>query len=142
MSHRVHNTYINTNKTFIIILDCTSGSVHLVGGSNKYEGRVEVCVNNTWGTVCDDSWDIAHAEVVCRQLGYPVSMAIPFRYGYFGPGNGFIHMDDVKCYGNESSLFSCTYYSNHDCEHHEDAGVRCGGKYYNGLHLNLHVLEL
>ena len=41
-----------------------------MGGSNPYEGRVEVCINDQWGTVCDDSWSSIDATIVCRQLGY------------------------------------------------------------------------
>ena len=49
---------------------CNDGDVRLVGGNTENEGRVEVCINNAWGTVCHNSWGYQDANVVCGQLGY------------------------------------------------------------------------
>ena len=54
---------------FLLLDNCTYGSLRLVGGSYSY-GRVEVCVNNQWGTICDNGWTNLNAQVVCEQLGY------------------------------------------------------------------------
>ena len=51
--------------------ECTDGSIRLRGGTTVREGRVEICIEGRWGTICDNSWDSRDASVVCRQLGYP-----------------------------------------------------------------------
>ena len=44
-----------------------------MGGATEFEGRVEVCFGNQFGTICDDEWNNDAAAVVCRQLNYSIS---------------------------------------------------------------------
>jgi len=50
--------------------ECSSGDLRLVGGQRDSEGRVEICVEGFWGTVCGSGWDQREALVVCRQSGF------------------------------------------------------------------------
>ena len=54
---------------------CVNGDVRLVDGSVLSEGRIEICVHNSWGTVCHNEWDYNDANVICGQLGFQ-------RYGW------------------------------------------------------------
>ena len=49
---------------------CVNGDVRLANGSTPYEGRVEMCYDGVWGSICDNSWDYEDAAVVCLQLGF------------------------------------------------------------------------
>ena len=99
--------------------------IRLVGGSGPHEGRVEVYRNNTWGTVCDDDWNLQDAAVVCHQLGYINATA---ALG-FGAGSGPILFSELTCIGNESIITECHHLLTgvRHCTHSEDVGVVCEG---------------
>ncbi|XP_061078745.1 deleted in malignant brain tumors 1 protein-like isoform X2 [Conger conger] len=106
---------------------CSAGAqVRLVGGDDQCSGRVEIYNDGQWGTVCDDSWDLNDAEVVCRQVGCSSAQAAPGS-AHSGQGSGPIWLDDVRCSGSESSLSQCQHsgFGSHNCGHHEDAAVVC-----------------
>ncbi|NXX81890.1 MARCO protein, partial [Urocolius indicus] len=90
------------------------------GGSR---GRVEVFHQGTWGTICDDNWDIPDGNVVCRMLGYSRA-SVTFTAT---AGTGQIWLDDVNCRGDESTIFACPKpaWGVNNCAHSEDAGVEC-----------------
>ena len=112
--------------------------VRLVSSINSpSSGRVEVFYNGTWGTICDNSWDLQDANIICRDLGYDGALSAPGDAA-FGQGTGQIWLDDVKCVGNETMIAQCSHrgWGVHSCRHHEDAGVVCrtAGMVYTSVH--------
>ncbi|XP_033630594.1 uncharacterized protein LOC117292594 [Asterias rubens] len=103
-----------------------SAGVRLVGGSVPSDGRVEVFYEGQWGTVCDDSWDIKDANVVCRQLGF-TGATDAWRSARFGRETSQILMDNINCDGNEERLQDCAFpgWGVQNCYHSQDASVTC-----------------
>ena len=66
MSIRASYSYL----LFFSAVVCANGDLRLAGSANVGQGRVEICINETWGTVCDDSWDVNDAAVACQALGF------------------------------------------------------------------------
>ncbi|KAM9456648.1 scavenger receptor cysteine-rich domain-containing protein DMBT1-like isoform 1-T1 [Clarias gariepinus] len=100
--------------------------IRLVNGSRNCCGRVEIQHNSQWGTVCDHSWDLKDAEVVCRQLGCGKAVSAPHN-AHFGQGSEPTWLDDVQCTGTESYIDQCSHrgFGIEDCGHGEDSGVVC-----------------
>ena len=111
------------NFMFVLVF---SVKVRLVGGRSAMEGRVEVFYNGRWGTVCDNSWDLDDATVVCRMLGYGRALGAPGS-AHFGEGSGEIFLDYISCLGTEDNLATCRslHFLSNNCVHQEDAGVVC-----------------
>lgn len=61
---------VYTDSYLLLVVICENGDVRLANGMTNIEGRVEICRNAIWGTVCDTAWDEIDASIVCRQLGF------------------------------------------------------------------------
>ena len=113
-------------------VSCEDGDIRLENGSNPLEGRVEVCFNKAWGTVCDNSFSTSDAHVVCRQLGYRFNGTQVLSISKFSQGSGPIFLDEVACDGEEGRIMECggTAPGVHTCTHNQDVAIRCIGKYF------------
>ena len=70
----IHSMVLDSRS---ILSNCSDGDVRLVGGTSSNEGRVEICINQAWGSICystyrytwRNTWNINEGKVVCRHLG-------------------------------------------------------------------------
>uniref|UniRef100_A0A8B9T079 SRCR domain-containing protein n=1 Tax=Anas platyrhynchos TaxID=8839 RepID=A0A8B9T079_ANAPL len=101
----------------------------LVNGSRACEGRVEVEVLGTWGTLCASRWDLSDAHVLCRHLGCGFAESIPGG-GHFGRGTGPVWRDSFHCDGTEAHLGQCpvTALGASPCSQENAAAVICSGE--------------
>ena len=128
--------------------NCSNGEVRLVGGASNVSGRVEICHNRAWATVCNRLWRVEDATVVCRQLGLQMhegehtlclimvlifqSMHSDFEVrpssNYANVGSGPIFGFRLGCSGLESSIGECDFPSgsfSQSCDHFDDVMLQC-----------------
>nr|XP_034316959.1 deleted in malignant brain tumors 1 protein-like isoform X6 [Crassostrea gigas] len=127
-SHRPWGSH-NCNHGDDVSINCLPNDtiVRLVGGTNEYEGRLEIYKSGKWGTVCDDGLNDTLSVVVCRSLGFPWKTSKAFGGATYGQGSGPVWLDNVKCMGTETSIEECSHNSwgSHDCSHGEDVSISC-----------------
>ena len=116
---------------------CTQDSIRLQGGTNT-SGRVEICHNNIWGSVCGFyNWGHANSQVACRELGLPFTGATPFMVSALPVGTQVSWLSYVRCVGTENNLFNCHVQLNEiNCYLFQYVGVSCqeGKSYFFKLH--------
>ena len=110
---------------------------HLINDSFKtIEGRLELCINNAWGTVCDDRFGSEDASVACSQItGYSRQGASVVAGNSSITGDGPIFLSDLNCVGTETSLLDCRRQHNipvglQACIHSQDVYIKCSGMNY------------
>nr|XP_023664592.1 uncharacterized protein LOC111842324 isoform X1 [Paramormyrops kingsleyae] len=104
--------------------------VRVVGGNSACSGKVEIYLGLQWGTVCDQSWDLNDAHVVCRELGCGPAIN-SLSGGMYGSTYGAIWLKGEPCSGQEHNLAQCSKFrmwssaSDEVCSEHNIAGVQC-----------------
>ena len=103
--------------------------MRVVNGT-KCSGRVEIYHSGQWGTICDDHWGMQEANVACQELDCGTAVAVKYK-AFFGMGTDQVWMDDIDCTGSEKALAECPHrgFGENDCDHNEDAGLVCSGRY-------------
>lgn len=148
MSYHLSFPWDLSESVLLSIVTCVNGDLRLQDGLSVYEGRVEVCHNETWGTVCDDHWTQQASNVACRQLGFNMTDYGEWSFFHvflwfwfclvvhdlspevFSSVNSSVTpilLDNVRCIGSEGTLVECQHspVGSHDCDHTEDVNIRC-----------------
>ena len=97
-------------QLLILVLSGNYQKIRLVNGNSPSEGRVEVYYNGTWGSICDDHWDLQDAMVVCHMLGYVRALDAPGWNTFAGNASTLVSfVRDI--FTHNILLFICPFFS-------------------------------
>ncbi len=138
---------------YYFLESCSSeGAIRLKDGVTAREGRLEICLNKYWGSVCNRGWTQDNGLVACRQAGFETLRKSNYRslinfidFVYLiisllksGPlltssptrMNGSVSVYNVECNGHESQVSDCDWSDAigvSSCYHGEDVALICSG---------------
>ncbi|XP_052775111.1 uncharacterized protein LOC128213450 [Mya arenaria] len=129
--HCINGTWNGTSNCEIAGYPLLVRDIRLADGNGPFDGRVEIFVGDTWGTICSDGFDMLDADFLCQTLQRKY-ISFPSRAGgfltnaFYGEGTGPVYMDRLDCTavgGND--LSHCYYVVNNTCTHSQDIAVVC-----------------
>ncbi|CAC5384293.1 DMBT1 [Mytilus coruscus] len=110
-------------------LTCVTTPVRLENGAGPWEGRVEILRNGDWSTLCDESFGVAEASVICKMLGFKELYTSPRAKlsSLFGPSNAPARLSMMSCSGTELDVHACIQgvWGSNTCDRSHEAGVDC-----------------
>ena len=114
---------------YFYVAGCDDGDLRLNTSDTQYSGRVEMCRDSVWTSLCGQNWDLKAAQVACKDLGYSSYGAVP-TYGCYTEGQLSFGITSINCTGSESALFNCAHnnLTLYNCQSNNSAGLICQGK--------------
>ena len=107
-------------------------NVRLTGGSNIYEGRVEVFIDGQWGTVCSDGINTNEAETLCQSLGFGPYQSFTSGTTFGGSTDTPLVISDLMCSEYYDHFMKCTFNrSSPVCSPQNNLGLKCYRKFNN-----------
>lgn len=106
--------------------------IRLLGGTTETEGRLQIKINEEWGTVCNYGWTMKNAALVCQQLGFALNPEDWFLKPSETPSAGTsenVVLSNVQCDDFDLDITKCKAETKgnfeYSCTHENDVGIRC-----------------
>ncbi|WAR23702.1 MLP-like protein [Mya arenaria] len=129
--HCINGTWNGTSNCEIAGYPLLVRDIRLADGNGPFDGRVEIFVGDTWGTICSDGFDMLDADFLCQTLqrkyiSFPSRSAQNFYRNFTNPRtSGPIFVDELDCSETETSINDCSFETMHDCTHLQDIYLNC-----------------
>ncbi|XP_053386941.1 deleted in malignant brain tumors 1 protein-like [Mercenaria mercenaria] len=131
-----YTVFNSCTRRYVAGVFCTDNplnisGIRLVNGIGLSDGRVEILINDTWGTICSSSFGSYEANAICSILGYTGYTAYYTNANTYGEGTGPIFVNELDCPYQAIDFNNCTYVVDSLCSHYSDVAVVCTNTPFN-----------